>query len=608
MSSTVPELSSRNAKKYLLLVFMLVSTVQINYAQRDQILEIQIPDTYTYQDPMIVSLSDHGDFLTLSQGHANPSARPHNILHVARYDSCGLQSSARLSLDPLFGLRDMQLLEIHNDSLIIYGRAQSQFDHPYTEGYIIRLHIKDFGLDYTHYRMEQGLYLRSLVRKTDGTLAGLFIESVADRPLRFIVAAMQGYTITSSYDFNVGNYTVSGGLLATPDNGVVVITDEEIWRLNADFDMLWRKDIQGSAYISPRAYNNESFIALSGSRRKPRLLQIMQLDFNGNVLQRSEDLALSIEESLIIRFKIFGDQIAIVTTPYTGTGVTFPSTVRILNTSGEIQHQYSLNADPLETNSFLNDFTMAGDLFYWVTPNRNKHGITVGQVDISDPYCAMETEVVSEPLEPLFTLADNDIRQSQPKTITQRSWAASALIEDYNTEVVCQEPYAIVDYWPEDTITCAEKAIVLDLDIIPYEGTEWSDFYPDRQRRITESGIYGYDYTLCDTLISESIYVEVRTCRCDPYIPNSFTPNGDQLNDVWSIHGSCEFISDFELHLFNRWGGLLFTTTDFNFIWDGTIQNKLVDEGVYLYTISYIDRSSGENVEHAYGGDLTILR
>jgi gliding motility-associated-like protein len=68
------------------------------------------------------------------------------------------------------------------------------------------------------------------------------------------------------------------------------------------------------------------------------------------------------------------------------------------------------------------------------------------------------------------------------------------------------------------------------------------------------------------------------------YIPNTFTPNGDGLNDTFGISG--EAINEFSMRIFNRWGQLIFETSNANQRWDGTLQGEKASEGTYIYKIT----------------------
>ncbi len=76
------------------------------------------------------------------------------------------------------------------------------------------------------------------------------------------------------------------------------------------------------------------------------------------------------------------------------------------------------------------------------------------------------------------------------------------------------------------------------------------------------------------------------------FLPNAFSPNGDGENDYFSAKGIVDEMLDFEMSIFDRWGGLLFSTTNPNFEWDGNHQldGKIVSKGVYVYLMNYTTR------------------
>jgi gliding motility-associated-like protein len=70
-------------------------------------------------------------------------------------------------------------------------------------------------------------------------------------------------------------------------------------------------------------------------------------------------------------------------------------------------------------------------------------------------------------------------------------------------------------------------------------------------------------------------------------VPNSFTPNGDGINDEFVIIS--EDITNFSLMIFNRWGELLYESTDIEESWDGTYKGKLSQIDTYIWKIRYSD-------------------
>jgi len=88
------------------------------------------------------------------------------------------------------------------------------------------------------------------------------------------------------------------------------------------------------------------------------------------------------------------------------------------------------------------------------------------------------------------------------------------------------------------------------------------------------------------------------------YVPNVFTPNGDGINDYFQAYGTN--MDDFSMYIFNRWGDLIFESTDINTPWDGKPKDsdKIVPQGVYIYKISFKDLQ-GRDFMHI--GHVTLV-
>lgn len=89
------------------------------------------------------------------------------------------------------------------------------------------------------------------------------------------------------------------------------------------------------------------------------------------------------------------------------------------------------------------------------------------------------------------------------------------------------------------------------------------------------------------------------------YVPNAFTPNGDGFNDFWGVITTVGTPKEFELDVFDRWGGVLFSTTDKNILWDGTAAGGDQPNGVYPWRLRLRDTTGGiqERIGH-----VTLLR
>lgn len=87
------------------------------------------------------------------------------------------------------------------------------------------------------------------------------------------------------------------------------------------------------------------------------------------------------------------------------------------------------------------------------------------------------------------------------------------------------------------------------------------------------------------------------------YVPNAFTPNGDNDNDIFYAFG--QNIVEFEMMIFDRWGEKLFTSENLDEGWDGTYQGELAKTETYVWKIKYKDvlGNPGELI-----GTVTLIR
>lgn len=86
-------------------------------------------------------------------------------------------------------------------------------------------------------------------------------------------------------------------------------------------------------------------------------------------------------------------------------------------------------------------------------------------------------------------------------------------------------------------------------------------------------------------------------------IPNAFTPNGDNINDVFLIYGG-EF-NEISLIIYNRYGQKLFESYDVNVGWDGTFKGEKMHSGIYVY--SFIGETNDGKVIKRMG-NVSLIR
>jgi len=94
------------------------------------------------------------------------------------------------------------------------------------------------------------------------------------------------------------------------------------------------------------------------------------------------------------------------------------------------------------------------------------------------------------------------------------------------------------------------------------------------------------------------------------YMPNAFTPNADGLNDTFGPEGVGLDLDDYQMHIYNRWGELVFKSHDVNTGWDGKIEgtNKYEMMGVYVWVVYFTKTADFDKHLYRYTGHVTLIR
>lgn len=141
----------------------------------------------------------------------------------------------------------------------------------------------------------------------------------------------------------------------------------------------------------------------------------------------------------------------------------------------------------------------------------------------------------------------------------------------------------------------------------------YSYLWSGSQTTASLSGLAPGNYTVIITdangcADADTAFVSAATIACETitpviYLPNVFSPNGDENNDVLLVRG--QGITSMNLKIYDRWGEKVFETSDMNDGWDGTFRGKKLDNGVYVYTLTAIFNTGDE---YSDKGNITLLR
>lgn len=149
-------------------------------------------------------------------------------------------------------------------------------------------------------------------------------------------------------------------------------------------------------------------------------------------------------------------------------------------------------------------------------------------------------------------------------------------------------------------VSLGPSVLSFEDDISPYLGSNASGQFCYKIKAVEEPNSFGFS--------SES-YSNEFCANQDPIIfaPNSFTPNGDNINDNWFPLVNLLDFSDYRLYIYNRLNHLVFESSSSIDSWNGSYLNsdKIVPVGVYLY---FIEFKNGRGDFMRKQGHITLIR
>lgn len=162
-----------------------------------------------------------------------------------------------------------------------------------------------------------------------------------------------------------------------------------------------------------------------------------------------------------------------------------------------------------------------------------------------------------------------------------------------------------------ELFTCLDEEphfVVIDAGN-PGSDFDWST---GEHTQVILAGAYGWyfvDVTNPFDCSARDSVVVTEFCPATIYVPNTFTPNSDGINDTWGPVG--KNIATLELIVFDRWGGVLFQTNDPLDMWDGTTHGEPVKNDVYVWKMRYrfLEDAGGQvGPWHEQLGHVQVLR
>ena len=181
-------------------------------------------------------------------------------------------------------------------------------------------------------------------------------------------------------------------------------------------------------------------------------------------------------------------------------------------------------------------------------------------------------------------------------------------------------PPFTVELGPDLEVDLGEAVEVDPFFSLPVESFTWGppelvSCEPDCENPVwtpTASNTYYIEAVSTEgCLATDSIGIIVNEVR-KVYIPNAFSPDGDGINDAFTIYGDMPNVQQIvQLTVYDRWGGVVFEEkkgflpNDLGAGWDGTARGERLPAGIYTYLVKirFLDE-----VVLAYAGDVLLIR
>lgn len=258
---------------------------------------------------------------------------------------------------------------------------------------------------------------------------------------------------------------------------------------------------------------------------------------NGNYLQTSEILSFRFQKAGTYRIKASADTL--------GTVFSDSTSINVIDEPRSKMPDKVIQCQPVAANICLK-LNQSGCQIIWNDLNtdscRQFKVPGLYSVILNNSYCiAFDTIEIIEKKRPVFMVLQND------------------------TPCLDGSNYHILSIYPDT------------FPLIEWGNGNFTRFYTNFKSDSIQIRVNG-----SNACANNTVFLPVNGCEMKYFLPNSFSPNNDGINDRLIVVGS--MIANAEMQIFNRWGELLFSGNAITG-WDGTYKGEIVAEGVYFIKV-----------------------
>ena len=199
------------------------------------------------------------------------------------------------------------------------------------------------------------------------------------------------------------------------------------------------------------------------------------------------------------------------------------------------------------------------------------------------------------------TNATFNVTSAGTYAVTVTNPTGCAAVGTVDVSYATQPP--VVNLGPDLEI-CGNEGKVLHANI-PNAYYVWNDNSNDSVLTVSATGTYSLTVSTGCGSGTDAVNVVVHADECALLLPTTFSPNADGANDLFRAISRCP-VKRFALHVYNRWGELVFETTDAEESWNGVFRDMAQPLGVYVYYIDYFNYC--EQKMKKVVGNVTLVR
>jgi gliding motility-associated-like protein len=160
------------------------------------------------------------------------------------------------------------------------------------------------------------------------------------------------------------------------------------------------------------------------------------------------------------------------------------------------------------------------------------------------------------------------------------------------------------NFLPADTAICSYGTLTIT-SLQTFNKYLWSTNAISTSITVSTKGIYWLEVSDQKNCVGrDSITVLPKDCMKGLYVPTAFTPNHDGKNDVFRAMLFGPYKS-FAFTIYNRWGSVIFSTTDPAKGWDGSVNGIQIESGAFIWTCNYQLQGEESKTEK---GTVTLIR